>query len=81
MKTKYVPVALRTKYNRVEILLALAWFLGNYHSGQWSKGYRYLSITLRKLREEGILYALDRSLSRREARLYRYFVRNYKNKV
>lgn len=78
---KYIPVALRTTYKSWEVLHAMSWFLSSYHSGQWSRGYRYLSITLRRLYEQGDHYPISRSLSNKEARLYRYLVRTYKDKV
>jgi hypothetical protein len=68
-------------FSRLTKLFVLAHFLSDYHSGQWSRGYRYLSITLRRLRESDLHHPLDWKLSSSEKRLYRHLVNKYADKV
>jgi hypothetical protein len=53
----------------------LAVFLMDYHSGQWSRGYRLLC----RLRAENFSAALCDEL--RESEVYRYLVANYAKTV
>lgn len=53
----------------------LAVFLMDYHSGQWSRGYRLLSM----LRAENFSSSLCEEL--RESECYQYLVANYADKV
>ncbi len=53
----------------------LAVFLMDYHSGQWSRGYRLLS----RLRPRNISSALQAEC--RESEVYQYLVATYANKV
>jgi len=54
---------------------ALYTFLADYHSGQWSRGYRILS----KL---GPAHLTDSCIAEcRESEIYKYLVNNYADKV
>lgn len=53
----------------------LAVFLIDYHSGQWSRGYRLLS----KLNPINFTSALCEEM--RETEIYSYLVQHYKDKV
>jgi len=53
----------------------LAVFLMDYHSGQWSRGYRLLC----RLNPEGFSSALCEEL--RESETYQWLVENYANRV
>ncbi len=53
----------------------LAVFLMDYHSGQWSRGYRLLS----RLRAENFSSALCEEM--RESECYQYLVENYAKSV
>jgi hypothetical protein len=53
----------------------LAVFLMDYHSGQWSRGYRLLS----RLNPTNFSYQFMEEC--RETEIYSYLVENYKDKV
>ena len=53
----------------------LAVFLMDYHSGQWSRGYRLLSL----LRPQGFSSELCEEL--RNTEMYQYLVENYADSV
>jgi len=67
--------------NKIDTLKALCHFLNDYHGGQWSKGYRYLCITLRRLMDNGVYYPLDRKLTKKQKVLYNYLVEKYQDNV
>jgi hypothetical protein len=68
-----------TKY---DTLMALAHFCNYYHSGQWSKGYRYLCLTRNALqRYYDITYPIDIDLNSAQKRIFNYLVKHYKNKI
>ena len=69
------------KYTKYEKLLALSHFLNNYHSGQWSKGYRYLCLSLKALRKMGIDHPIDIRLNDKQYDLYNYLIDKYQNEV
>lgn len=69
------------KLNKYDMLLTLSHFLSDYHSGQFSKGYRYLCLSLRSLRNMGIDYPLDIALKPKHRKLYFHLVDKYQNEV
>ena len=82
LKRTELPWWIEERTCKLNRLLALAHFLSYYHSGQWSRGYRYLSITLRRLREEwGIIHPLDFELNAYENELLNHLEINYWDKV
>ena len=66
---------------KFEKLVVLSHFLSDYHSGQFSKGYRYLCLSLRSLRNMGIDYPLDIPLKPKHRKLYFHLVEKYQNEV
>ncbi len=64
-----------------EKLIAFVHAMNNYHSGQGSKGYRWLCNTLRILRNKGILYPLDMVLSRDQRRYYTKIVSRFYDSI
>jgi hypothetical protein len=67
--------------NKISIYIVLSHFLANYHSGQWSRGYRYLSISLKRLNRIGITHPLDYNLTSTQKRLYNHLVKCYSQDV
>lgn len=68
---------------KIENLLAIYQFCADYHSGQWSRGYRLLCATDKALRRKQIggdyLSRGSRQYANRE--LYQYLKNNYSDKV
>lgn len=63
-------------------LIALRVFAADYHSGQWSHGYRLLSLTYLALRRRGIERIDDMTWQHaRSSTLYQYLARAYAEKV
>jgi hypothetical protein len=54
-------------------------FCADYHSGQWSRGYRLLCIIGKKLRKRGIARPIDQV--RCDANLYNRLYLNYADKL
>jgi hypothetical protein len=67
----------------VELALALAHFANDYHSGQWSRGYRLLCAVQRRVRRWGWSdwRPLDIPLSVGAEKIYRRLVARYADKV
>ena len=65
-------------------LLALRAFATDYHSGQWSRGYKLLSMTMIRLEKKAIYKYGDKDhllKMARHSRLYKYLVDNYGGKI
>lgn len=69
------------KLSKIEKMLVFCHFLADYHSGQWSRGYRYLSLTMKYFRSMGITHPLDISLESRHKKMYAHLVEKYQNEV
>jgi hypothetical protein len=65
-------------------LLTLRAFAMNYHSGQWSRGYRILSMTHLRLKAKGFETGRDTDLMLAQcmrSKLYKYLVKKYGDKM
>ena len=60
-------------------LVTLTRFCSDYHSGQWSRGYRLLCACLRKCQRIGIPRPLDTSVISRE--FYQYLTNEYTDRM
>jgi hypothetical protein len=65
---------------RFDLYGALYLFLTQYHSGQWSRGYRLLC-RLQRRYKPGLTVQSGRFETPEMRWLYHYFVRHYKDKV
>ena len=67
--------------NRFDLYGALYVFCRDYHSGQWSRGYRILSRLSRMGYKPGLSLQCNKFETLEQKQIYRYLVKNYKNKI
>ncbi len=65
----------------MDVTLAVCRFAADYHSGQFSRGYRLLCGCMRRLERAGILRPLDRAPGKHECEIYRMLVYRYRNEI
>jgi len=71
------------RLTRIQRAIVIGQFSSDWHSGQWSRGYRLNCITMRYLENHGIIRYLDdwSPWNNRMKKLYSYLVENYHDKM
>jgi hypothetical protein len=67
--------------DRFDLIHAIAYLTSNYHSGQWSRGYRLWCRAKIWLARHGVDHPLDMKMSDRAQRIYDIIEEDYKDKM
>jgi hypothetical protein len=67
--------------NRRVLIHAVLNFASDYHSGQWSRGYRLLCRSFEAARRYGMHHPLDYGMTPKAQEVYNYLVRRYGDEV
>lgn len=63
--------------DRFNLLMAIAHVGNDYHSGQWSRGYRLMCRATRRLQKAGLMRPLDCKLNAEQSPLYELISTKY----